>query len=739
MPFRDLVTRFIGDDRDLHRAFTASEKRATVFQSRMSRLNQGLRGGLTGGGVGLGSALLFGSGTFVGAAAVTKTIDESIQAASDLNEQIARSNQVFEDNAASVQKWSKSLASSFGIAQAQGLEFAGTFGLLFTNLGVSTDQAETFSRQLVELAADLASFNNTDVDTALNALRSGLTGEIEPLRKFGVFLSEARSNTEALATSGKKSSKELTTQEKVLARFNIILQDTGKAQGDFARTSDGLANKQRIARAETTNLAASLGQALAPAMDVALISTIALVGGINDLIAGMGDLRTSLRDSNFFDGFNAAVEEANSHAVGFFENLRDNIPLLNEVARLREGVIGGGTSFAIPDRPEEGRGALEAAAGRANQIEKDAKQAERDLKRARNAFDEFAKGLGLKFDKARLTSDTSDDLAALRELERAINKRIAAEGKTFKLVNQLTQVRLQINSIVQQNADDARQAGLDAFDATLDALDLDLEIAQATKSFSDDQAVLRAIEQAILERIESEGKTTDLLRQLFQVRQQQAEVARQVREQQAQRRQESQFEALGLTAEGDQKTPGAGALLRRAQSLQDQIAGTVLDTKKNRQALDNIVRLLKTQFKNVGRDVRRAIQEMLNEISSGFDNAENKISGGTGEITKGGIRSTQRLLRGLDLTDEERRIIQQRNLGVSGRRGFSAFGVGIGTPSRSTGSIDRRVEGEGGIFIQNLTVVTNDPNDLMKKLQKKARRSSGGRRGRHGGANLGMQ
>lgn len=680
MANRDLVVRFIGDDRSLNQAFSRSTRNAKQFETRTSKVGAGLTRAFGAAGITLGAS--------AGIAASKRFID----AATDLNEQLARSRQIFDESAASVEKWSEGLASSFGIAQAQALQFAGTFGLLFRNLGSTAPEAEAFSRQLVELAADMASFNNTDVDTALNALRSGLTGEIEPLRKFGVFLLEAETRQKALADTGKKSAEALTTQDKVLARLNIIMEQTTRTQGDFARTADGLANKQRIAAAEAANLAASIGTLLSPAMEIATVSTIALVGSLNDLIAGMGDLRTALRDSDIFDGFNEAVEEANRRASGFFENLRDNIPLLNEVARLRNAVVDGGTSFAIPSRPEEGRGAFDAATGEARQTEKNAKKAKADLERARSAFDGFLKGLGLKLDRAGLTASLNDDLAVLREIERAIKKRIRAEGRTFDLVHQLTDAQLQIAGKVEQQQADA----------------------QARQ----DDAVARAAEKR---------------QKALEKRQERIERETERRRRQAQRRQREQFKALGLTSEGDKRTPSEGALLRRTRSLTEQVKGTALDTDKTQRQLRQIVGVLTDKYKTAGKEIRSAILGMLNDISSALEDKESKFSG---EITKGGIRSTQRLLRGLDLTDEERRIIQQRNLGVAGRRGFSAFGVGLGTTNQSVGSIDRA----GGAFvIQHLTVVSNDPNDMMKKLQKKARRSSGGRRGRHGGANLGMQ
>jgi len=93
---------------------------------------------------------------------------------------------VFGENAAAIKQWSKDAAEAFGMSRQKALEAAGTFGNLFRALGLGTPQASDMSKKLVQLAADLASFNNANPEEVLLALRSGLVGEAEPLRKFGV-------------------------------------------------------------------------------------------------------------------------------------------------------------------------------------------------------------------------------------------------------------------------------------------------------------------------------------------------------------------------------------------------------------------------------------------------------------------------------------------------------------------------------------------------------------------------
>lgn len=211
-------------------------------------------------------------GLMVGAAAAAGTIitvdavKGFIAAGSDLNESLSKSNVVFGENGKQIEEWSKTTSSNFGISQRNALEAAGTFGNLFTTIGLGQAPAADMSEGIVQLAADLASFNNLDPTVVLDKLRSGLAGEAEPLRSMGVFLTEATVKAKGMELGLADANGELSEGAKVQARYALIMEQTGTAQGDFARTSDGLANKQRIVSAQWDDMQAQLGMKLQPAM-----------------------------------------------------------------------------------------------------------------------------------------------------------------------------------------------------------------------------------------------------------------------------------------------------------------------------------------------------------------------------------------------------------------------------------------------------------------------------------------
>lgn len=209
----------------------------------------------------------FGAGFFAGALGVRQIARlgaQAVQVASNVAEQTSKTEQVFGQATASVVRFSETSVRQLGLAEDQVLEIAGSFGALLRPLGVVESVAAEQAQALTKLGADLASFYNTDVSDALAAIRSGLVGEVEPLRRYGVVLSQTRVEQAALAESGKDSAKELTNQEKVLARIGIVFSDARLAVGDFERTSSGLANQQRILSAAVRQTEGVVGEALIP-------------------------------------------------------------------------------------------------------------------------------------------------------------------------------------------------------------------------------------------------------------------------------------------------------------------------------------------------------------------------------------------------------------------------------------------------------------------------------------------
>ena len=187
-----------------------------------------------------------------------------IKSASDLQESVSKINAVFGNSSRTVISWSETTAKALGVSQRQALEAAGTYGNLFQAFGMSAPQAQQMSMSLVELAADMASFNNVSIEDALLALRSGLSGEAEPLKRFGVAINDARLKEEALRMGLYKGKGILDVTAKSQAAYALILKDTALQQGDVARTSDGVAFKMKSFGAQVDDVRSQIGTALIP-------------------------------------------------------------------------------------------------------------------------------------------------------------------------------------------------------------------------------------------------------------------------------------------------------------------------------------------------------------------------------------------------------------------------------------------------------------------------------------------
>jgi hypothetical protein len=198
---------------------------------------------------------------FAGAAVAAKPL---IDAASNLAETQSKVGVIFGDAAKDVESFAKDAASMYGQSQQQALDAAATFAIFGKSAGLAGDDLVGFSTDFVGLASDLASFNNTSPEDAIMAIGAALRGESEPIRRYGVLLNDAALKQRALEMGIYDGKGALTAQQKVLAASGEIFAQTSLAQGDFERTSDGLANQQRILKAQLSNVGAEIGTVLLP-------------------------------------------------------------------------------------------------------------------------------------------------------------------------------------------------------------------------------------------------------------------------------------------------------------------------------------------------------------------------------------------------------------------------------------------------------------------------------------------
>lgn len=203
-------------------------------------------------------------GLAFGAREVVGFIREAVGAARDEVETLNKAREVFKQFAPEVIAFGETSAESVGLGDDAAIEFAATLGNLFTSMGLTRRASADMSIGMVELAADIGSFNNLGTDEVLNRLRAGIIGQVRPLRQLGISFNETEVSAKAVNLGLAEQGEELTEVEKIQARYAIILDKSKNSQGDFARTSGDLANMQKILTAEFENAQDTLGARLLP-------------------------------------------------------------------------------------------------------------------------------------------------------------------------------------------------------------------------------------------------------------------------------------------------------------------------------------------------------------------------------------------------------------------------------------------------------------------------------------------
>ena len=329
-----------------------------------------------------------------------------------------------------VQTFIDQWATLAGLNKTMAREMTATAGSIVQGMGMSKEASAAFSEQIVRAAGDLQSFHNVPIAETFNALRAGLTGETEPLKRFGIVLDADTVYARALTDALKTNKDELTQQEIAAARLNIILERMGPAMGDLERTQDSTANKARRLTAEFENMKIELAAGLMP-----IFSDIVNMLGENPegMAAAMGVLQTFVRDlghefrrferdlkviqmtwenlkSSFTGGWFGRVEEKGTKAPQIRRRIEDTRSDRERERALEAEARSAGIAAAATGNAAEGATAAERKAQIAA-----AKRAAADAKRAQKAALADAKRAA---NEARREAERAEK-ERIRELERA--------------------------------------------------------------------------------------------------------------------------------------------------------------------------------------------------------------------------------------------------------------------------------------------------------------------------------
>ena len=221
--------------------------------------------------------------------------------------------------ASEAQNYAEKVSDVMGIDPAQWLRNQGVFNTLLTGFGDTAERAQLMSQNLTQLGYDISSFFNISIEDAMQKLQSGISGELEPLRRLGYDLSQAQLEQTALNLGIKESVANMTQAEKAELRYYAIMTQVTTAQGDMARTLEAPANQLRILQAQLTQAARAIGNIFIPALNAILPYAIAVVQVIREIANALANLAGFKLTEVDYSGVNSAAVGAGSLA----DNLDD--------------------------------------------------------------------------------------------------------------------------------------------------------------------------------------------------------------------------------------------------------------------------------------------------------------------------------------------------------------------------------------------------------------------------------
>lgn len=213
-----------------------------------------------------------GALTLAGGVGFIEIAKQSVELASSLTEVQNVVDVTFGKGAQQINSWSKTALNSFGLSELQAKKFTGTLGALMKSSGLSGDHIVTMSEKMAGLSADFASFYNLPIEEAFEKIKSGISGETEPLKALGINMSVANMQAYALSQGITKNWNSMSQAEQTQLRYNYLMKVSSDAQGDFARTNQGFANQLRLAKVNLQQMGASIGAQVLPFLNKLLLS-----------------------------------------------------------------------------------------------------------------------------------------------------------------------------------------------------------------------------------------------------------------------------------------------------------------------------------------------------------------------------------------------------------------------------------------------------------------------------------
>lgn len=513
-----VVFEVVGDDKDINKTikgitqniekeskkWDASVDESTGnMESSFSAFLKGVAKGFVAAGIG---KMLIGLGK------------DAIAAASDLEEVQNVVDVTFGDSAGRIEAWAKSAGKQYGLTETAAKRYTSTIGAMLKSQGMADDEIVQTSTDLAGLAADMASFYNLDFDEAFQKIRSGISGETEPLKQLGINMSVVNLEAFAMEKGITKAFSTMSQGEQTALRYQYIMQATADAQGDFARTADGFANASR--RVETamdtikTKGGGLLMEVVAPLVSgladfLNMVTDEGMTTALDDMAsidertgAKVSNIQKTAEDAGYLtEELEKLADKANltgdeqAYWLETCKRLVQTIPGLNAIINTETGEVKGGTE-AVREYVkawEEGQtklammGAIQQKQSVLDQRFADLPGLQLDMAVAEKRVRDYKKNLDAIKEKYGLQTDGWDIIGAVSsEAEQEWN---SAVNQYFKLINAADKATKAYNE--QASAYEEASAALEEYKAVVEEMPGDTKAAaEATKEWTTEQEAL---------------------------------------------------------------------------------------------------------------------------------------------------------------------------------------------------------------------------------------------------------
>ena len=250
-------------------------------------------------------------------AGLVKVGKQAVSTASDLQEVQNVVDVAFGSAAEEINKFASNAIQQLGMSEYTAKHMASTFMSMSNGMGIAADSGKNMSIGLTKLAGDMASFYNVEQDVAQTALNSVFTGETESLKKFGVVMTEANLSAFAMSQGITKSYQAMSQSEKVMLRYQYVMNATKNAQGDFARTSNSWANQTRILKEQWSQLLGIIGKGLIQVLTPVVQALNKLLG----YLISIGNAIGKIFGGNAVKSTAASVSDAAAGAGGLADGM----------------------------------------------------------------------------------------------------------------------------------------------------------------------------------------------------------------------------------------------------------------------------------------------------------------------------------------------------------------------------------------------------------------------------------